>query len=162
MKKAAKVLLQAVKWVAVLVILLFALATLLGGSYLQTVLLVLAVVVLAWWPSKFNHRWSHAANLVVRGAMVILLLISAVMFFRSGPEYGIYKTEELQNELMDLYDERVQAWPTGTEDRFVTTSYGEVHVLVCGSVDLAPIVLVHAASMGAHSWAETLEPLIRH
>lgn len=53
-------------------------------------------------------------------------------------------------------------WPDDTEDIFIETSYGEVHVLTCGLKENPPLVMVHAASMGAHSWAENLEPLLDH
>ena len=35
-------------------------------------------------------------------------------------------------------------------------------MLVCGSEELPPLVMLHAASMGAHSWAENLEPLLNN
>ena len=41
-------------------------------------------------------------------------------------------------------------------------TYGKVHVLECGNSGKPPLVMFHAASMGAHSWAENLEPLIEH
>lgn len=162
MKKAAITLLQVVKWIVALIILLLSLTTLLGGSYIQTILLVLSAVILIWWPSGLMRRWNRSINLVIRGGMVILLFISGLVVFGTGPESGIYITEELKDELMRLYDERVQVWPDGTKDLYLTTAYGTVHVLVCGSEDLPPLVMVHAASMGAHSWAENLGPLLGH
>ena len=63
---------------------------------------------------------------------------------------------------MNIYDENCADWPANTEDIFLYTKYGKVHVLACGSKENAPILLFHAASMGAHSWAENLEPLLPH
>jgi pimeloyl-ACP methyl ester carboxylesterase len=63
---------------------------------------------------------------------------------------------------MSIYDDRMDAWPSNTESIHLNTAYGDVHVLACGSVQNPPLVMVHAASMGAHSWAENLEPLLDH
>ena len=69
-------------------------------------------------------------------------------------------SEEHQKELMNIYDQKVKDWPEDTEDIYIKTSYGSVHVLACGSKYKPPLLLFHAASMGAHSWAENLEPLL--
>jgi pimeloyl-ACP methyl ester carboxylesterase len=49
-------------------------------------------------------------------------------------------------------------WPGNTESIYVGTKYGQVHILAIGSKKLPPLLMLHAASMGAHSWAENLHP----
>jgi pimeloyl-ACP methyl ester carboxylesterase len=63
---------------------------------------------------------------------------------------------------MAIYDECCLDWPENFEDIFIETKYGKVHVLACGSKENPPLLLFHAASMGAHSWAENLEPLLEN
>lgn len=63
---------------------------------------------------------------------------------------------------MDIYDKRVSLWPEDTEDLFIQSEYGKVHILACGDTANPPLVMIHAASMGAHSWAENLLPLLPH
>ena len=150
------------KWIFILLVILFALATLMGHSYLQTTVLVLLALALAWWPRYLKQHWSRRENLVFRLILIIVLLGSNFIFFRPGPKTNIYISDELRDDLMKEYDERVGTWPAGTEDIYIDTDFGKVHVLACGSEENPPLVMIHAASMGAHSWAENLAPLSDH
>jgi pimeloyl-ACP methyl ester carboxylesterase len=53
---------------------------------------------------------------------------------------------------MALYDGYVARWPVPVEETDVDTSFGSVHVLVCGPSDGRPVLLLHAASMASTSW----------
>jgi len=75
---------------------------------------------------------------------------------------SIYLSEALKNELYSVYNSKKASWPDNTEDIFIETKYGKVHVLATGNKELPAILLFHAASMGAHSWAENLQPLLGH
>ncbi len=162
MKTLSKIILESLRWIFILLVILFALATLMGHSFLQTMVLVILALALAWWPRYLKEHWNRRENLVIRIILVLLLLGSNFIFFRPGPKISIYISDELRDELMKEYDERVGAWPAGTEDIYVDTDFGKVHVLACGSEENPPLVMVHAASMGAHSWAENLAPLSDH
>jgi pimeloyl-ACP methyl ester carboxylesterase len=162
MKIVIKTILHALRGLAVLVIVLFALATLMGGSYLQTLLLILLAASLVWWPPFIQNRWSKGVGIITRVILIIVLLASSFLFFHPDPKTTIYLAREYEDELMSIYDDRMESWPSNTESIHLNTAYGDVHVLACGSVQNPPLVMVHAASMGAHSWAENLEPLLDH
>ena len=78
------------------------------------------------------------------------------------PKSSIYLSDFHRERLMTIYDRMMEDWPAGTEDIYIETGFGKVHVLACGSRKMPPLLMVHAASMGAHSWAENLEPLLGH
>lgn len=160
--KTTKILLLLPKWVLALLLFLFSLATLMGHSYLQTFLLWLAVAILLYWPSLIESRWNKRTSLMLRWASVILLLLVSFLVFKPEPKASIYLSDASREELMRIYDNHTQDWPAGTENIYIETSYGSVHTLVCGNPENPPLVMVHAASLGAFSWADNLEPLIEH
>ncbi|MCY1720088.1 alpha/beta hydrolase [Prolixibacteraceae bacterium Z1-6] len=150
------------KWILIVLILLFALATFMGKSYLQTIVLLLIAVFLAWWPNLTKAKWSKKISLFSRIGIILILILPNIFCFNPEPKTSIYLTEEYKNELHKIYDNKVKEWPADTEDIFLETQYGKVHILVCGSTEKPPLIMIHAASMGAHSWAENLEPLLGH
>jgi pimeloyl-ACP methyl ester carboxylesterase len=90
------------------------------------------------------------------------LLVLKVTAFRSAPKSTLYTSEQSKVELMNIYKECMSGWPSDTRNRFIKTQYGKVHLLECGNEEDPPLVLLHAASMGAHSWTENLPPLLGH
>jgi pimeloyl-ACP methyl ester carboxylesterase len=151
---------QVIKWIIIILIILFSLATFMGKNYGQTTILLLIALILAYWPKFLRDKIGKNFSLISRIAFILLLLVLNFTFFKSGPKTTIYTDQVYKTELMNIYDEKVSSWPDSTEDIFIETKYGEVHLLVCGSHDKPPLVMLHAASMGAHSWAENLEPLL--
>ena len=148
------------KVLLVLLLLLFALATFLGKSYLQSFVIILIVVILLWWPAQIKQKWSKKKSFVLRSALVIILLFINFLGFKSPPKSSIYISEDQKNELYTIYDNKVKNWPEETEDIYLKTEYGIVHILACGSENNPPLIMIHAASMGAFSWLENLEPLL--
>jgi len=155
-----KIILHIVRWIIIAGIFLFALATWMNGAYGQTVLLLLIAFFLGYWPKYFRNKWNNKVSIVIRTVLIVVLFAINQVFFQSGPKKSIYISEPDQQNLMTLYDQQLNAWPPNTEDIFIDTKYGKIHILACGAPEDPPIVMIHAASMGAHSWAENLEPLI--
>jgi pimeloyl-ACP methyl ester carboxylesterase len=162
MKTFVKILLITLKCLIIALILLFSVATLVGKSYVQTGLLWMVVVAIAWWPPAIKQRWTKRAFSLSRWGLVFVLLLISFIAFKPEPKKSIYTSDQLKEELMTIYNEKVQDWPDDTRDIYIETAYGTVHVLACGSEENPPLVLIHAASMGAHSWAENLDPLLHH
>jgi pimeloyl-ACP methyl ester carboxylesterase len=162
MNIAIKIFLAVIKWILILIVFLFSIATLAGRSYLQTCLLWLLIVCSIWWPAAIRNRWNKAVSNTVRIILVLCLLVVSFTAFRPEPKSSIYLNEESRTELMGIYDGLVDDWPEGTESIYVDTKYGKVHVLACGKPEDPPLVMIHAASIGAHSWFENLPPLEHH
>jgi len=160
MKKVLGFILSVVKGVLASGILLLALATFFGGSYGQTICLVLAATFLLYWPTKVRDKLGNNISAVVRTLTILSLLAIKQWVFVSEPKTSIYKTESYKKELMAEYRKCMQAWPSSTTERYLTTQYGKVHVLEVGKKENPPLVMLHAASMGAHSWAENLPSVL--
>lgn len=154
-----KYLLILLKVLLSILILLFALATYFGRSYLQTISLILIVIALFYWPILTKNE---IVSTIARYSFIALMLIFQFTVFKGEPKQSIYLSETLQNELYTIYDSKMEFWPSSTEQLFINTKYGKVHVLTAGNNENPPLLLFHAASMGAHSWAENLEPLLEN
>ncbi|WP_167615094.1 alpha/beta fold hydrolase [Maribellus sediminis] len=148
------------KWLLIILFLLFALATFVGKSNVQTLVLLLVIAALVWWPAVIGKKWNRAIALGSRIVFVIILLVINFVAFRPGPKTTIYTSDTGKKELYRVYRDQLKNWPDNTENILIETEYGRVHVLACGEKTNPPIVLLHAASMGAHSWAENLAPLL--
>ena len=162
MKHIGLIILQIFRYLLVILLLLFSIATFVGHSYLQSFLIWLMVVAMIYWPRAIGEKWGRRISLGIRLASIVILFCISFLAFKPAPKSSIYLSEELRNELMNIYDQKVTSWPENTEDIFIESTYGTVHVLACGNTENPPLVMIHAASMGAHSWAENLDPLIDH
>lgn len=160
--KIMKIIMQILKWIIIAGIVLFSLALFLNKLYFQSSIFLLIAATMVWWPKIITTKWNKKAALISRFSFLILLILIKVVFFKSEPKTTIYTSAENQEKLMAIYNEKVTDWPEYTEDIFIKTNYGKVHVLACGMKENPPLLMFHAASMGAHSWAENLEPLINN
>ena len=160
--KTIKIIAQLFKWLIIAGIVLFSLALFLNKSYVQTLVFLIITVTLVWWPKIITTKWNKKIALISRISFVVLLVLIKVFFFSGEPKTTIYTSDENKRKLMDMYNECCIDWPNNTEDIFFETNYGVVHVLACGAKENPPLLMFHAASMGAHSWAENLKPLIDH
>ncbi len=158
--KLINVVLQIIKWIFATCIVLFSLATLMAKSYAQTSTLILLVIFLIYWPIYFKNRFGKHVSMISRIVIIAVLFSLNFTVFSPEPKTTIYTSEQNKQKLIELYNTKQAYWPEGTKDIYLQTKYGEVHVLSCGSPENPPLVMLHAASMGAHSWAENLEPLI--
>ena len=158
--KLLKITLQTAKYVLLILILLFALATFMGRNYWQTVFLILAGISMVYWPLIAKKKAEKRLSLVLRIASFIIFIGLSFTVFSSGPKTTIYTSDTNRQKLIDIYNDKQESWPEGTYDIYIDTDYGVVHVLACGSPQNPPLVLLHAASMGAHSWAENIDALI--
>jgi len=160
MKAIIKITFNILKYLLAVFIFLFSIATLMGHSYLQTFFLWLLVIVMLYWPFVIREKWNKRVSTWARLGSVIILFMASFLIFKPDPKTSIYISDDLRIELMRIYDKNVTNWPEEPEDIYVETQYGKVHLLACGDINNPPLIMVHAASMGAHSWAENLAPLL--
>ncbi|MDX1284474.1 MAG: alpha/beta hydrolase, partial [Draconibacterium sp.] len=160
--KTLQIIGKVLSWIVALLILLFSIATFMGKSYLQTFTLVLMAVTIIWWPAFLSNKWNKTVSLISRVGFVFILLIVNIVVFKPEPKNSIYFSENHKNELYTEYDKLQASWPEDIEDIFIDAEFGKVHVLACGKRENPPLMMIHAASMGAHSWFENLESLLDH
>lgn len=137
--------------------LLFAITAFLTGAYMQGISLLLLMGSFFYWPFFITKPWLSATS---RTLWIVLILILQITAFKPDARESIYTSEQLRKELYHTYEEKLSSWPEGTERIYLDTEYGKVHVLAYGDERLPPILLFHAASMGAHSWSENIPPLL--
>jgi pimeloyl-ACP methyl ester carboxylesterase len=65
----------------------------------------------------------------------------------------IYRSAEARSDVLRLYDEYGARWPVALDQSDLPSRYGTVHVLSWGPPEGPPVLLLHAASMAATSWA---------
>jgi len=64
-----------------------------------------------------------------------------------------WKSQEGKSAYLAAYDSAMRLWPVPFESRQVATRFGSTHVVVSGSLESQPLVLLHAATgFGATQW----------
>lgn len=162
MERLLKLLVNIIRYLFVATIALFSIATFIGKSYLPTFMLLTLAASIVYWPTYFAKKWDNRISLISRSAVIGLLLIFNVFLLKPSPKNSIYFSKKDKEKLIDIYDLKMAEWPENTEDIFIPTEYGKVHCLTCGQLENPPLIMIHAASMGAHSWADNLKPLLDH
>lgn len=70
-----------------------------------------------------------------------------------------YRSESARAEAAASYDGILARWPVPHATRFVETSYGATHVIVCGPAEARPLVMLHGLGTNATSWFKVVPPL---
>jgi pimeloyl-ACP methyl ester carboxylesterase len=133
---------------------------LLLGNWLQA--LVLLLVVLLCLPPVSGHiknRFDWTFHPVLRLVLIVGLLFVFVRVLTSGEMTSIYASPEVEAQFVKIYAEKMAEWPVPYEDVFVDTEYGKVHVIVSGSEDAPPMLLLHASGVAGWSWKFNVEEL---
>jgi pimeloyl-ACP methyl ester carboxylesterase len=72
---------------------------------------------------------------------------------------NLFKTSKGQAQYFAAYDAALELWPVKHESRFVTTPYGQTHVISCGPEDAFPLVLLHAGQASSTMWFPNIAKL---
>lgn len=142
---------------------LFTISMFLMGNWLQAIALLGVVLALLPPVRTLAHRltgrsipwWGWIISIVV-------LLVAFNLLGKVNRPTSIYKSPEVEARFMEMYDEKMEAWPVPYESIFVDTSYGKVHVIVSGPEDAPPVLLLHASGVAGWSWLYNVEELNKH
>jgi pimeloyl-ACP methyl ester carboxylesterase len=63
-----------------------------------------------------------------------------------------FKTEEGRSRYFATYDAALKLWPIPYEELYVLTSYGQTHMISCGTKDARPLVLLHGGYASSTMW----------
>jgi pimeloyl-ACP methyl ester carboxylesterase len=72
---------------------------------------------------------------------------------------NLFRSSKGEAQYFAAYDAALQLWPVPHESRFVTTQYGQTHVISCGSQDAFPLVLLHAGQASSTMWFPNIAEL---
>ena len=77
-----------------------------------------------------------------------------------GSTSSIYRSAEAEASVLEAYRSILDRWSVAYSHTDVPTRYGSVHVLISGPDDGPAVLLFHAASMSATSWAPNVGALV--
>ena len=66
--------------------------------------------------------------------------------------YQAFKTDASRAVFLNAYDAALGLWPSPYETREIEGAFGTTHVVMRGSADAPPLVLLHGMRMGAPMW----------
>jgi pimeloyl-ACP methyl ester carboxylesterase len=142
---------------------IFGLATisffLMGLAPQAMALLGITLVLLPPVRALIEHFAGRPLPWWVWSVSIVVLLAAFVPLGNVNRSTSIYKSPEVRARFMEMYDEKMQAWPVPYEDVFVDTACGNVHVIVSGPQGAPPVLLLHASGVGGWSWLYNAEAL---
>lgn len=73
-----------------------------------------------------------------------------------------FRTIESQKEYFDTYEKSLELISVPVIERYVSTSFGDSHIVCCGDMKKIPLVLLHAASCGSPIWYKNIPSWSQH
>lgn len=73
-----------------------------------------------------------------------------------------FRTLESQQEYFNTYEEAIKLIACSVTPKYVTTTYGDSHIICCGEKRNPPLVLLHAASCGSPIWYKNIPFWSKH
>ena len=75
---------------------------------------------------------------------------------------NIYRDSTIEEQMMNIYARKLSQWPIPFKEVFVNTRYGETHLILSGSEDNPPLVLLPGLAVTAMMWLPNIAALSRH
>ncbi len=70
-----------------------------------------------------------------------------------------FRTQKGRDDYYKAYEKTLMLWDAAYSEKYITTSFGESHCLICGDTSNPPLVLLHAASCGSTIWYPNVKAL---
>jgi pimeloyl-ACP methyl ester carboxylesterase len=71
----------------------------------------------------------------------------------------IFKSPESEAQFNAAYEAMLKQWPIPFEELYISTRFGDTHVIASGPIGASPLVLFHSAGSGAVQWYRNVGPL---
>ncbi|MDJ0393650.1 alpha/beta fold hydrolase [Rhodococcus sp. G-MC3] len=75
---------------------------------------------------------------------------------------SIYKSDTGAETVRQRYREVLSAWPVPSEERRIDTTNGETFVVISGTPDAPPLVLLHGSGANAGTWMADIDSWATH
>ena len=75
---------------------------------------------------------------------------------------SLYKSTTAKEEIIELYNDKLESLGIDYTSKTVNTSFGETHVLVSGDANLPPLIIVHGSNGCAPISLQTYPNLAKH
>ena len=73
-----------------------------------------------------------------------------------------YKSDKARKKALASYEESMSQWPIPYENRVVETTFGETHVIVSGSQETKPLVLLHGGGGNSTMFIDNVATLSKY
>ncbi len=74
-------------------------------------------------------------------------------------DYHPFKSQQAKEAYLTYYDEKAKQWPVASENKYVTTSFGQTFVRISVSKNFPPLILLPGDSVTSLSWMPLIENL---
>ena len=74
----------------------------------------------------------------------------------------IFKSPESKAQYYAAYEAMLKQWPVPYEELYISTRFGDTHVIASGSQDSLPLMLFHSAGSGAIQWFRNVGPFSQY
>ena len=141
--------------------LLFLLSVISGHLLPSLLILFLVILVIPPTREKIYHIIGFPLPFWLRSIIVpvILMVFIFVIFNKMSNRHSIYKSPAIKHNLMTIYENKMQHWPSPYENRFINTQFGKVHIIISGPEGATPVMLLHASSVASWSWLYNIKDL---
>ena len=75
---------------------------------------------------------------------------------------SVFRSPEGEAEYLSAYDAVLQQWPVPYDDLYISTRFGDTHVIASGPKDAAPLALLHPSGGGAVIWVRNMASLSQY
>jgi pimeloyl-ACP methyl ester carboxylesterase len=72
-----------------------------------------------------------------------------------------FKSDRGQMQYFAAYDAALGLWPLPFESTYITTAYGQTHIISCGVKNASPLVLLHGGYASSTMWFPNITDLAR-
>jgi pimeloyl-ACP methyl ester carboxylesterase len=70
-----------------------------------------------------------------------------------------FRSPEIEARYIAAYEAALRLWPVPYDELYISTRYGDTHVIASGPKDAAPLVLLQPTGAGAIIWCRNVGPL---
>jgi pimeloyl-ACP methyl ester carboxylesterase len=74
-------------------------------------------------------------------------------------DFHPFKSQKGKETFLTYYDEKAKEWPVASENKYVTTSFGQTFVRICGPKNAPSLFLIPGDSVTSLDWIPLIESL---
>lgn len=71
---------------------------------------------------------------------------------------SVFRSSDGETQFNAAYEAILKQWPIPYEENYISTRFGDTHVVASGSKDATPLILLHPAGGGAVMWCRNVGP----
>ena len=106
--------------------------------------------------------------LIILGSIILLILSFGIWMYFSliagpGPmdisDYHPFKSAEAKEKYLAYEEEMARSWPFNSEEKLVSTTFGETFMRISGPIDAPPLILLPGGGSNSYIWNANIEEL---